>query len=298
MPQTKSKAIQDPISTTRNPENIAPLGHPSVNQTVVPVMKSSRKRAVVGSLSPTIRPLAPQDHRSKHLTQGLSHDPLWEARFQEAVRYAMVTLSAPGSGAGLLPHIQPQAPTLPLSIVALKEAEAAHAARGICIQQAWKAQDQMAAAATEVARREAESARREATASRALQAQLQSQLHDLAATDAAAASAFADTHEKLAKESQAIAEKLQQLHNTGIRHVFTSSAWGTRVTPPLPPHLLTIDDTSGVTPVTGQPQHGRTEPLFPATGLAEPHNPATVLADPTKTAPHGGVPQPGEANQE
>jgi len=81
MPQTQSHAIQELIPSTRNPEDIAPLGHPSVNQTVVPVMKSSRKRAVVGSLSPTIHPLAPHDHRSTHPTQGLSQDPLWEARF-------------------------------------------------------------------------------------------------------------------------------------------------------------------------------------------------------------------------
>ena len=210
----------------------------------------------------------------------------------------MLTPSTPGSGASLLPHIQPHAPTLPMPAAALEEAEAAHAAQGLRIQQARNAHEQMAAVAAEAARREAESTRREAATSMALQAKLQSQLQDLATTDAAAALAFADTREKLAKESQAIAEKLQQLQNTGIRPVSTSSTWSTTVTTALPLHLLPSNDTSGVTPVTCQLQHMRAETLFLATCLAEPHNLATVLADPTKTAPHSGVPKPGEANQE
>jgi len=53
----------------------------------------------------------------------------------------------------------------------------------------------------------------------------------------------------------------------------------------LPPHLLPINEASGVTPVTCQPQHGRAEPLPLATGLAEPHNLAMVSATPRKICP-------------
>ncbi len=58
---------------------------------VKPVMISSRKRAAVRSLSPRIRPLSQQDHGAPEAAQ-TSRDPQWEARLQEAVRIAMLTI--------------------------------------------------------------------------------------------------------------------------------------------------------------------------------------------------------------
>ena len=55
-------------------------------QTVLPVMTSSRKRATwlngtTGSLSPTVRPLAPQNAGTSLPAPSQPHDPSWEARF-------------------------------------------------------------------------------------------------------------------------------------------------------------------------------------------------------------------------
>ena len=152
--------------------------------------------------------------------------------------------------------------------------------------------------AEETARKEAELAWKAAEEATLLQAQLQAQLQQLAAADAAAAQAFADRRAQMARESQEITQKLQALQNTPqtFQSTYLQPAQQDRIT--LPPHLAQSLPTAGVTSVYGQQQQGRMYPLIPATGLAEPSIPAQVLTVPAKTAPQIGAPRPGEAGQE
>ena len=184
--------------------------HPS-ESFVQPVMTSSKKRAALGSLSPKIRTLAPQAHTSLgNSTPNISQDPSWEARFQDAVRQALLTMGTPLATPGMDSHLTQPAPALTLSTTALKEAEAAHAAQG---QRLRDAREMQKALEVERARKEAEAAKLAAEASRKLQAQLQAQLQQLAVEDATAAHAFAKQREKMVRESQAIAQRLQLLQN-------------------------------------------------------------------------------------
>jgi hypothetical protein len=204
-----------------------------------------------------------------------------------------------------LPHLAPP----PLSAAALAEAEAAHAAQGLRLQEARRAQEQWAvetarraeelalAQAKEAAQRAAEQALKEAEASRALQAQLQQQLQALAAADAEAAQAFAARRESLARESQDIAQKLQLLQASGSSRLAPTAPNQPVETSALPPHLLHI--VNQFNSVQSVQQQGFATPNNNAQGLAEPLNLAQqASAVPLQTAPLSGAPRPEEANRE
>jgi hypothetical protein len=276
---------------------------------VRPVMTSTKKRAAVGSLSPQLRPLDNQDHPAPRLPAGATQDAAWEARIQEAVRKAVLSL------APQVPHTNPEPPAFramdsnPLSAAALAEAEAAHIEQGRRLAEARMAQDRWAVEAAhraaelarmqaeETARQAAEQARREAAMARELQLQLQQQLQALAAADAEAAQAFAQKRELLARESQAIAEKLQQLqYSTGpATHIACQSA--ERAT--LPPHLLPTTNHHIPNADHATQLHGLAVPSNIAAGPAEPFNPAQQApAVPLQTATFIGAPRPEEARKE
>jgi len=180
----------------------------------------------------------------------------------------------------------------PLSAAALAEAEAAHAAQGLRIQQAREAQALFAA---EIARLEAEAARKETEALREMQAKLQTQLQELAAEEAASVQAFALRREMLAQESKAVAEKLKQLQSSGPRQRSAISGGFSKDHTSLPPHLTSFSATLGTTPASGQLLHGRAEPETPASGPAEPFNLVMGLTSPLTAAPTCGLPRPREA---
>jgi len=209
-----------------------------------------------------------------------------------------------------LPQVQLTAP-LPLLAAALAEAEAAHIAQGLRLQEARRAQEQWALEsarraeaqtkehAMETERKAAEQALREAERSRAMQAQLQQQLQALAAADAEAAQAFATKRESLARESQAIAQKLEPLQSTGQTQpagLVTGQPTGT---PNLPPHLLSNTTHPGMTPEYNLQIQGLAEPPNNTLGLAEPPKPAHQAPTvPQQTAPPNGAPRPEEASRE
>jgi hypothetical protein len=124
-----------------------------------PVMTSTRKRAAVRSLSPQIRPLSHQEHPAPTAPQGSAEDPQWEARIQEAIRRAMLSMAPQGLPASQLPQVQPTA-HIPLAAAALAEAEAAHIAQGLRLQEARRAHEQWA---LELARRVEAQAREHAS---------------------------------------------------------------------------------------------------------------------------------------
>jgi len=102
-----------------------------------PVMTSSRKRVAVGSLSPKIRPLAPQA-RAAPVNPAPSgpQDPEWEIKIQEAVKRALLTLGTPLPQLGMDLQLPQSAPHLTLSASALELAEVAHAAQGQRLKEA------------------------------------------------------------------------------------------------------------------------------------------------------------------
>ena len=124
---------------------------------------------------------------------------------QEAVRKAILAIGH--SLAVTCPHLQPIQPTLPLtrSAAAMAEAEAAHIAHG---QRLKKAKEAPIAMEMEAARKEAKMARKATEQSRLFQAKLQAQIQQLATPDVSEAQAFASQRAHMAKESQAIAQKL------------------------------------------------------------------------------------------
>jgi len=93
----------------------------------------------------------------------------------------------------------------------LEEAEAAHMAQGQHFKEAREAKREQEKEATQKKSERGQKATKE---SRLLHAQLQSQLQQLAAADTAAAHAFASQRAQMARESQAIAQKLLELQNT------------------------------------------------------------------------------------
>jgi hypothetical protein len=124
-------------------------------------------------------------------------DPAWETRFQEAVRQAVLSLKSPASLTDLTTQHAQQPSLLTLSVTTLAEAEATHVAHGHRLREARESQKARAKEAAkreaeETARKEAELAWKAAKESKRLHEQLQAQLQQLAATDAAAALAFAD----------------------------------------------------------------------------------------------------------
>ncbi len=116
----------------------------------------------------------------------------------------------------------------------MAEAEAAHIAQG---QRMKEARDAQRALAEEATRREAELARKVAEETRLLHAQLQTQLQHLAAADAAVAQAFADKRAQMARESQTIAQRMQELQNASqlMTVIQPHSAHHDRAA--FPPHL-------------------------------------------------------------
>jgi hypothetical protein len=192
-----------------------------------------------------------------------------------------------------------------MSAAALAEAEAAHTEQGLRLQEARKAQEKWAAElarkaaeqaqkqAEEAAQLAAEQAQREAERAREMQAQLQRQLQALAAADAEAARAFAEKRELLARESQAVAEKLQLLQST------TGLAAQPVERATLPPHLLPSNTYQSTQLIYASQHQGLAMPPNNAAGLAEPFNPAQQApAVPSQTATLIGTPRPEEANQE
>jgi hypothetical protein len=150
--------------------------------------------------------------------------------------------------------------------------------------------------AAETARLEAEATRKEALAFQQMQAQLQSQLKELAAADAAAAQEFALWREKLARESMVVAGKLQNLQSSGPHQLMGQPIGGTNtVQAPLPPHLTPNIASTGLTPASGQHSFGLAEPVIPATRSAEPSNPASGLTATQTAASNSGPPRPEEA---
>jgi hypothetical protein len=281
-----------------------------LRESVKPVMTSARKRAAVDSLSPQIRPLGSQGNPPSEPMAAPSQETIWEARIQEAVLKAVMSLAPqvnhpiPGP-----PVYRPVAPS-PMSAAALAEAEAAHTEQGLRLQEARKAQEQWAAdmvrkaaeqaqkQADEAAQQAQEQARRDAEKAREIQSQLQRQLQALAAADAEAAQAFAEKRELLARESQAIAEKLQLLQQstTGLA---IQTAGHPMESATLPPHLLPSNNYQSSTPTYTSHQQGLAMPPNNAKGLAEPFNPAQpASAVPWNTATSIGSPRPEEASQE
>jgi small-conductance mechanosensitive channel len=236
-------------------------------------------------------------------------DPVWEARIQEAVLMAVLslapqmtsTLTGPPAALALTPK--------PLSAAALAEAEAAHIEQGLRLQEARMAQESWEAEiarkavehakhqAEEAARQAAEHAQREAEKTRQLQSQLQQQLQALAAADAEAAQTFAQKQELLARESQAIAERLQLLQSTtGLTdQVMRPTAERGN----LPPRLSSSATFSASTTDYASQTHGLAVPHNNAAGLAEPFNLAQQApAEPQQSATIFGAPRPEEARQE
>ncbi len=107
---------------------------------------------------------------------------------QEAVRQALLTMGTPLPQLGMDLLLPQPAPHLTLSASALELAEAAHAAQGKRLKETRELQKTMEA---ERARKEAEAVEQATQASGNLQAQLQVQLQQLAAEEAAAAQEFA-----------------------------------------------------------------------------------------------------------
>ena len=274
-----------------------------------PVMTSTRKRAAVGSLSPQTRLLSSQDNQASGPRAGSMQDPVWEARIQEAVLKAVLSLAPQMTSTQTGPPASLALTPNPLSAAALAEAEAAHIEQGLRLQEARMAQERWAAEisrktaehakqqAQEAAKQAAEHAQREAEKTRELQSQLQQQLQALAAADAEAAQTFAQRRELLARESQAIAERLQLLQS-----IIGPTDQVVRVTAergPLPPHLLSSATFRASTTDYASQIHGLAVPHNNATGLAEPLNPAQqALAEPHQSATLFGAPRPEEARQE
>ena len=102
----------------------------------------------------------------------------------------------------------------------------------------------------------------------------------------------------MARETQTIAQRLKLLENNSqtLPAPIPPAHQVDRNT--FPPHLYNALPIPGRTAVTSHQQQGAADPLTPAIGLAEPINLAHVTTDPAKTAPHCGLPQPGEASQE
>ncbi len=163
-----------------------------------------------------------------------------------------------------------------------------------------KAEEQAREQARETARLAAEQSRREAEEAKAIQAQLQQQLQALATVDAEAAQAFAKKRETLARESQAIAMRLQILQSTVSNTSASFMAAGQlpeKAT--LPPHLLATTNYHTSTPATFIPTHGPAEASNNACGPAEPYNHAhQALAVPQQTASPSGTPRPEEVRKE
>ena len=148
----------------------------------------------------------------------------------------------------------------------------------------------------ETTRQKAERARPEAEESGLLQTQLQSQLQQLAAANAAAAQSFAAQRAQMARESPAIARKLQELQNTTHHQSTTVQLIAQLERSSLPPHLSHSTTFTGQASVTCHQQHGHVDPFNPVIGLAEPSNPAQVSIAPAKSAPLSGTPRPEEAS--
>jgi hypothetical protein len=302
VPVTVTTQVPPPTSPPTGPQFMS--APPQQEQTVRPVMTSSRKRAAIGSLSPQIRPLLPQ---SQFPAAFGSHpsvlEPEWETRFQLAVRQAMITLTSPApTPHGQNPQTQEPLP-LPLSAAALAEAEAAHAAQGQRLKEARELQNALVLEAArkdreEAARREALQAQKVAEESKRLQEQLQDQLRELAAADAAAAQAFADRRAQMAKASHDIAQRLQALQSSTQPQSTPLTFQGLHDRNFLPPHLAQSVPAPGATSSNSHQHQGSMGPSIPAQGLAEPQIPFQVPAVPAQTAPQNGVPQPGEAFQE
>ena len=144
----------------------------------------------------------------------------------------------------------------------------------------------------------AEQALREAERTRAQQAQLQQQLQALVAAGAEAVQAFATKRESLARESKAIAQKLQLLQSTGLTQPAAQVTGQPTGAMNLSPHLLPITTQTGVTPEYNLQTQGLAVPPNNALGLAEPPNPAhQASAVPQQTALPSGAPRPEEANE-
>ncbi len=159
LPQTTSTGHMAPAPQMQfSARGSQPASAPT-RESIKPLMTSTRKRAAVGSLSPQIRPLAPQEHRAPNTSTGAMGDPLWEARFQEAVRQAMLTLGTPGITTTQTPQHQQPLNATPLSAVALAEAGASYIAQGLRLQEARRMQEKWAA---ETAKKAAEQALAEA----------------------------------------------------------------------------------------------------------------------------------------
>ena len=99
----------------------------------------------------------------------------------------------------------------------------------------------------------------------------------------------------MAKESQAIAQKLQDLQNTPQHPSVALLQTSQPDRASLPPHLSRTPTFTGTISEKDNHHQRRMDPLNPATGLAEPFNPTQVPAAPTKTALQSGAPRPEEA---
>ena len=132
-----------------------------------------------------------------------------------------------------------------------------------------------------------------------MQAQLQQQLQALAAIYAEAVQSFATKREPFARESQAIAQKLQLLQSTGLTQPTTQVTGQTTGTMNLPPHLLPYTTQPGTTPDYNLQNQGLAVPPNNALGLSEPPKPAyQASAMPQQIVPSNGAPRPEEANEE
>ena len=252
-------------------------------------MTSSRKRAADENLSPKIRSLAPQALTVNGHTPFLtSHDLNLETKLQDAVRQAIIALGNPQPATCLGPQYPPQAPPLPPP------------PRNVCYNLGGgRGSTRSPRTTLEGGQGSAEGAgeggsakgSRESTTGRGgvKTAPSAAPRPSPAARGIGCngSAAFASHRAHMARESQAITQKLQELQNTP-HHLERSS---------LPPHLIQTPTLTGQTSVTCHQQPRRAEPLNPTTGLAEPSNPAQVSATPAKTAPQSGAPRPGEAFQ-
>ena len=226
-PTTAYHPLQLPAAHRAQQPQVGAIGMEGASappkEAVKHVMTSTRKRAAVGSLSPQMRPLGSQGHSVSVPARDAAEDSVWEARIQEAVRKAVLSMAPQVMSASQFSQAQINLPPNPLSAAALAEAEAAHIEQGRRLQEAIHAQEKWAAEvarkaeeqarerACEAARQAAEQSRREAEEAQAIQAQLQQQLQALAAADVEVAHAFAVKREALARESQTIAMRLQLL---------------------------------------------------------------------------------------
>jgi hypothetical protein len=124
----------------------------------------------------------------------------------------------------------------------------------------------------EKARKKAEVAEQAAQASRDLQAQLQTQLQQLAAEEAAAAHEFAKRKEKMARETQAVVQRLHMLQNNLPYPSAPSLSASVPEKTLYPPHLNNSLPLSGRPAAIGHQLQRVADPITPATGPAEPYN--------------------------